>query len=257
MRKFVAFAVVALFVYSPLALAVVVISSSGQVDNEDFNSFAGTALSVPANFSYSGTDYNPGGFYNLSGSYSNSNSTYALRANGLVDANERAFGSKVGASEGPFTLTWTFQNNTGSSLTDFAISWDVEQYSAAFRATTVDLRYSINAGPATQAGISGTTLTTASLGATDGANLSSIATTNRSVSLTLASPLLNTQQISFLWTWTSGAGSGNNAYIGVDNLSVTSTAVPESSAFMFAGLALSTSGLLTMRHCRRNRKATA
>lgn len=34
-------------------------------------------------------------------------------------------------------------------------------------------------------------------------------------------------------------------------------AVPEASAFMFAGLALSTSGLLTARHCRRNRKAKA
>jgi hypothetical protein len=33
--------------------------------------------------------------------------------------------------------------------------------------------------------------------------------------------------------------------------------VPEASAFMFAGLALSTSGLLTARHCRRSRKAKA
>jgi hypothetical protein len=198
---------------------------------QDFNTFAGTSITVPANWAYSGTDYTPGGFYNRASAYSNTNSTYGLRNDS--SSSDISFGSKMGASEGPFTLTMAGQNTTGSVLSGFTVLWDVEQYSAAFRATTVNFSYRVGAGSFVTTGITGTTLTTASLGATDGANLASIAVTGRSITISGLS-VADLTTVDFRWTWTTGAGSGNNAHIGIDNVSV--TAVPEPTTWTLIGI---------------------
>lgn len=198
---------------------------------QNFDTFAGTLATVPTSWTWSDTDYTPGGFYSRNATYSNANSTYGLRD--TTTSTDIAFGSKMPATSGPFTLTAATQNTTGGILTGFTVLWDVEQYSAAFRATTVNFSYRSGAAPFGTTGLTGPTLTTASLGATDGVNLGSVTSTGRSITITGLS-VANLDTIDFRWTWTFGSGSGNNAHIGIDNVSL--TAVPEPSTWALIGL---------------------
>ncbi len=109
---------------------------------QNFNTFAGTSGTVPANWAWSYTDYNPGGYYNRTSNYSNQNSTYALRESS--SSTDIAFGSKNDGS--PYTLTFSVKNNTGGIITGFEIGWNVEQYSASTNATPVAFSYRLNAG---------------------------------------------------------------------------------------------------------------
>lgn len=43
--------------------------------NQSFDTFAGTLATQPANWTYSGADYTPGGYYSRNVAYSNLNST--------------------------------------------------------------------------------------------------------------------------------------------------------------------------------------
>jgi len=209
--------------------AAEIISSLGTTFTEDLDSFAGTTASLPANFAWSNTDFTPGGIYDAAGAYHNRNSTFALVLN---NSSERAFGSKRDTSSILDSLDWEFTNATGATISGFIASWDVEQYSVAGRATSIDFGYNPGGG-FTQTGIVGTTLTAASTAGT-AANLSSIAVTSRSVSIPMSTPLPNGANIQFRWDIGNGLGASSNAHIGVDNLRV--TAVPEPSAFLLLGL---------------------
>ena len=127
-------------------------------------------------------------------------------------------------------------NQTGADISSFNVSWDIEQYTQGGRPTKIDLDYNPNGAGATQAGIVGTTLTTAQTGTpTTGANLPGGTSpgggppiiTSRSVSISLGTPLANGQSIDFRWITTGNDPSGANAHFAVDNLSV--TAIPEPS----------------------------
>jgi|GEM_PF-5865863 len=225
-----------------------------QTFTEDFNSFVGTAASIPPNFTWSNSfsmtqDFSPGGNYDASGSYGNSNSTFALSFG--PTSMDYAYGTKPPTFD--HFLDWDFTNNTGGPIPSFSVSWDVEQYSEAGRATEIDFSHNPNSTGFTQSGIAGTTLTTATTTSGTASNLSSVGTTSRSVTVNLTTPLADGQSISFRWSILSGslAGAGGaNAHIGVDNLSV--TPVPEPSSFLIIaiiGTCLSGLGYLK-RHSR-------
>jgi hypothetical protein len=247
----------ALAVIGSLALgkarAAVVITSTGSAMTENFDTFAGTIASIPANFTWtpdgvpgSGTNFERGFFNPALQAYNNNNGLYALYYSLTDDASDRAFGTKRQPNATPITLAWSFINQTGAAISNFTISWDVEQYTQGGRPTKIDFDYNANGAGATQAGIAGTTLTIAQTGVpTTGANLPGGTApgggppivTSRSISVSLATPLADGQPIDFRWITTGNDPSGGNAHFAVDNLSVTALAVPEPSSIPLIVLA--------------------
>lgn len=190
------------------------ITTCPQVSMENFNTFAGTAATLPSGWTSSSTDYSPGGYYpTAAGTYSNSNSTFALGT-----STDAAYGAKIPASGGPETMTFCYTNNTGQTLSSIQVKWDVEQYSQGGRATTVDFSYNLNGGAYMQTNITGTTLTTAITGANS--NLAVVAVTARNI--TINQTILPGGTFCTRMTIVTGAGSGDNAHIGFDNFMVTS-----------------------------------
>jgi hypothetical protein len=230
------------------ARAAMIINSFSTPATENFDTFAGTYASVPANFTWTPdgaagtlTNFERGTFDTATQAYTNNNGLYALLYS-TTSSTDRSFGTKRQPNTTPTILTWSFINQTGGDISNFLVSWDVEQYTFGNRATAIDLDYNSNASGATQAGIVGTTLTTASVGGGSGANLPSPTITSRSVSIALATPLANGQSIDFRWlTRSDQLGTGANAHIGVDNVSV--TAVPELTSAALSVLACAFVGI--------------
>ena len=196
------------------------ITAVGSAYNQSFDAFAGTLVTQPANWTYSGTDYTPGGYYNRASAYNNSNSTYGLRES--TTATEVAFGAKLGTAE-VNNYDFTVVNNTGAPITGFTVVWDVEQYSQDTRPTTIDFSYNLNGGAFGTTGVTGTTLTTASTGATPTANLAAVAVTSRSITIAGIS-LANGQNAAFRYVFKGNNGAGSNPHIGLDNFALTATA---------------------------------
>ena len=195
------------------------ISNCGQTGTENFNSYQGTALGIPLGWTTSSADFDPGGYYSNSTMYSSSNSTYGLGS--VIDA---AYGAKVPTTgvESSNAMTYCMTNNTGLTIDIINVSWEVEQYSIADRATTVDLSYNINGGIFGQSNITGISLTTAQIqnpSSAPDANLTNILITQRNVFINTSVP--TGQQFCLRMTIASGVGVGANAHIGFDNFSVT------------------------------------
>jgi hypothetical protein len=225
--------------------AAVMITAFNSPVTENFDAFAGTIASIPANFTWtpdgapgSATNFERGLFNPAVQAYTNNNGLYALYYSPTGDQSDRAFGTKRQPNTTPIYLTWSFINQTGADISTFNVSWDVEQYTQGGRPTKIDLDYNANGAGATQVGIVGTTLTTAQTGTpTTGANLPGGTApgggppiiTARSASIVLPTPLANGQTIDFRWITTGNDPSGANAHFAVDNLSVTAV-VPEPAA---------------------------
>ena len=236
------------------ARAAMIINSFNTPATENFDTFAGTIATIPANFTWTpdgasgtNTNFERGVYDTATTAYNNNNGLYAL-VYSTNSATDRAFGTKRQPNSTPIYLTWSFINQTGADISSFDVSWDVEQYTQGGRPTKIDLDYNPNGAGPTQAGIVGTTLATAQTGTpTSGALLSGGTPpgggppiiTSLSVSIALATPLANGQSIDFRWITNGVDPAGGNAHFAVDNLSV--TAVPEPSiiwsiACIFAGL---------------------
>jgi hypothetical protein len=246
----VALAVAAIFGNYGQTRAAVIITTTNSPMTENFDAFAGSNATIPANFTRtpdgaSGTlsNIDRGLFNPATQAYTNNNGLYALYFSATNDSSDRAYGLKRQPNATPDVLAWSFMNQTGADITDFNVSWDVEQYTFGNRATMIDLDYNPNGAGATQAGIVGTTLTAASVGGGSGANLASPTITSRSVSITLATPVANGQSIDFRWSTKSDQlGTGANAHIGIDNLSVTAL-VPEPCTILMGAWVCAISGL--------------
>jgi hypothetical protein len=123
----------------------------------------------------------------------------------------------------------------GANISNFNVSWDVEQYTQGGRPTKIDFDYDANGAGATQTGITGTTLTTAQTGIRPLGQISPVAprgwwAAHRHFALHINIPgraLADGQSIDFRWITTGNDPSGGNAHFAVDNLSVTAFAVPE------------------------------
>lgn len=237
---------------------------------ENFNAFAGSIATIPANFVWtpdlapgSGTNFERGFFNPATQAYTANNGLYALYYSSTGDQSDRAFGTKRQPNTTPIILAWSFTNQTGADISNFGVSWDVEQYTQGGRPTKIDFDYNANGTGATQAGIVGTTLTTAQTGTpTSGANLPGGTppgggppiVTARSVSILLTTPLANGQSIDFRWITTGNDPAGANAHFGVDNLSVTATqAIPEPSTAGIAGILFAIVGSARALGRRRER----
>jgi hypothetical protein len=186
-------------------------------------------------WTYSGTDFNPGGLYTVSSGYRHENSAYGLRIS--TRSGDIAFGNKMGANEAPLHLTLHARNNTGATINRFELGWNVEQYSQAGRATTVSFDWSTDGLDFNLNHVTGGAPVSAVTG--PAGNLASVLKTP--VSATIIRDLPAGQEVYFRFTWKTGSGSGDNAHLGVDDFSV--TAVPEPSTYLAGGFAV---GLLAL-----------
>jgi len=248
------------------ARAAMIITTTNSPMTENFDTFAGTIASIPANFTWTpdgtsgtNTNFERGLYDTATTAYTNNNGLYALLYS-TNSSTDRAFGTKRQPNTTPIYLTWSFTNQTGADISSFNVSWDVEQYTQGGRPTKIDLDYNPNGSGATQAGITGTSLTTATTGTpTSGALLPGGTApgggppniTSRSVSITLATPLANGQSIDLRWITTGNDPSGGNAHFAVDNLSVTALAVPEPANTWMVGSACALAGLTWILGRRR------
>lgn len=212
------------------------------VSLENFNNFAGTAATVPANFTFSDNDYDPGGFYTRSEAYNTSNSNYGLRD--TPTSTDIAFGQK-GPASGTDFLNWSFVNNTGSDILSFEVTWNFEQYSSAGRATTLTFNYNPNGSGFTTAGIVGSNVSTASTSAT-AMNLAAVFVEPKMVTVTPLTAIPNGGTLVLGWGFANGAGTGSNAHIGVDDTTFQVVPEPSTVAMLMGGF-----GMLTLLRRRR------
>src|SRR5215208_3786848 len=152
---------------------------------ENFDTYAGSAATIPANFAWNtGTSsVTFGGTFDGNTAYSSSVNNMSLAQYfSPISTTDVAFGAKR-RSEGPgpsnppanpdsggtnlYVLTWSFVNNTGADISQFSVSWDVEQYGQGHRATALDFNYNPNSAGVTASGISGQTYSLALFGTGD------------------------------------------------------------------------------------------
>lgn len=190
---------------------------------------------VDPGFTTSLNDFNPGGVYSNTGTYSNANSMRALRdgassdlAIGLKDSTDRS-------------LTLRLKNNGTDEISSWAIDYSVEQYSQGASASEIIFSYSLNGSSFITTNLSGAAVVAATAGV-DG-NLSSVASTSRTGIVTEPIPVGG--EIFFRWLYDHKGGT--SVHLGIDDITVTPTVVPEPSLALLCGLG----GLVALRRIRR------
>lgn len=194
---------------------------------QNFDAFRGTAATLPTNWTVTTAAYNATYPVLTSGAASptvanaSANNCYAGRASS--SSTDYSILQKQ-ATSGSTTFTFSTVNNTTQVISGFEITWNVEQFSMAGRATTVSLDYRINGGAWTTANITGTNLYTATTGAS---TTFSLIQTSRTISISSLS-VSNTSTVDFRFSISNGTGSGSNAHIGIDDFTVyaTTSALP-------------------------------
>ena len=140
-----------------------------------------------------------------------------------------------------------YSNTTGSTIDSLAITFDIERYRINTAAASVTFFTSTNGSTwtAQTAGNSGAFTT-----GTSAYNFTSGTVISRSVTLT---GLGLTNGSSFYLRWNFDTSGSNSQGLGLDNVSLTASAIPEPSTYaaIFGTLAL----VGTVWHRRRQRKA--
>lgn len=186
-------------------------------------------------FTVSNNDFNPGGIYSNTGSYSNSNSFRALQDGSSADL---AIGVKNSTG---IEFVLIMRNNTSSTVGTWNVDYFVEQYSKGASASTMSFSYSLN----------GTTYITTNL--TGGANV--VANNTTPVDTNLATVISSSRSAvinesvaansDIYFRWRYAHVSGTSVHMGLDNITV--TAIPEPGSALLGGLGLL--GLLRRRRC--------
>lgn len=194
--------------------------------------------SVTPGFTVNTDDFNPGGLYSNTDTYSNSNSVRALRDGTTSDY---AIGAKD-STDRSFILTLT--NNSGAPITSFALAYAIEQYSTGASATTFRLSYSVDGTNfITTNMVGGADVVGATTVTADG-NLASVLSTSRTA--TINETIANGADLQVRWFYDHI--SGTSAHVGIDDITVTAT-VPEPAGIAVAAIA--GLGLLSRRNRRR------
>lgn len=195
---------------------------------QNFDTFRGTAITLPTNWTVSGTYNNTAAYQVLNAGSStpgtnnaNGNNVYAGRAS--TSSTDYSILQKQ-ATTGSSTFTFKVKNDTGSIINGFVINWNIEQFALGGRATTVDFKYRVNAGSYTNSGIVGTTLYTSATGTPPNA-FNFVNGTPKPYSVTISGiSVAAGETVDFQFIVANGTGSGTNAYVGIDDFSVYATA---------------------------------
>jgi hypothetical protein len=175
-----------------------------------------------------------------------SSTTGSLYSFGSSGTSERALGSVATDSTGPFAYGVRFLNDTGQSLSDFMIEYTGEQWRATGAgAQSLGFSYRVSDSAATEldlgnslswVAVSGLDFVSPRFGGSTGA-LDGNAAGNRTAFLgtPLSGLVLSPGQELFL-RWTDPSDPGSDHGLGIDNLRVEFSAVPEpgSCGLMFA-----------------------
>jgi hypothetical protein len=229
-------------VASPDARAAVVLTGPGSV-TQNFNTFDGTAATLPAGVVVGGTTTFNGILTSGTGTYNGANGFYALNDDGSPA--DRAIGARAPAGSA-YTITLAVTNNTGATIPGINIGYDVEQYTNGDPGTagsTLTLTRSTDGTTFNSTGLSGNLSTTAQATQADQVFADPLVTPRTA---TYTGAVANGASVQFQFTF-NPAGSGPRPHFGIDNF--TASVVPEP-----AGLAL-LAGLVPFLTCRRRRGA--
>jgi len=215
--------------------------ASAQLLSQNFNSFAGTAASLPSGFTVSGTATDQNFYYTASNTPTGANGIYASAFNDA--AVDRAFTGRV-AGGSTLTLSFSVTNTTGSALSGLSFSFNEEQYQDGAVGTVGNIALLSNNG-------SGVTFNQTNLtGSINNAPLvtSGGGTLNPSLSAARTATYTNTinagSTVGFQFFYTA-SGSGARPVYGVDDLVV--TAIPEPSTTALLGVSALGFAALTRR----------
>lgn len=142
-------------------------------------------------------------------------------ANGITaSSTERAVGwLPSGTYSAPRNLFVQMQNNTGQTLTDFALSFNYEKYREGTKSAVLNFSYSTD-------GVSWTLVSAGGNSYAAGLNTTTVfnppAQTNKTFNLTGLN-LANGGLIYFRWEYTEGTEAGGRQAIGIDDFSVTAS----------------------------------
>ena len=215
-------------------------NSTGGSSTFPINTTTGTAPIViysgtgGTEFTVSTTDFNPGGVYSNTGTYSDSNSVRAFRDASTLDL---ALGVKDSANR-QFVLS--LRNATGATASSWAVAYDIEQYSKGASATVFSFSYSLNGTTFITTNLTGAANVVGNNTAPVDANLASVISTARTGTITES--IANGGDIFFRWTYDHQAGTSN--HMGIDNIVV--TAIPEPSTALLGAF-----GVLALLRRRR------
>jgi hypothetical protein len=180
---------------------------------QNFNTYAGTALSIPTGWTvtFSATS-------NFGGTNAGTTATGGAWAFGA--SSDFSLGALHTGGTGIITLGVSFTNNTGSTLSSLTLNWNYEQY-----------RYP-NASGFSLSGtgaLAGNSSITAS-GFTGSNSGTSGVATQTPISITLSGlSISNGSSFGFQWATTDPSGNDNN--IALDDFRLNATAIPEPSAY--------------------------
>jgi len=197
-------------------------SGSGNTYTQNFDSFRGTALTLPSNWAVTTASYNAtypiltSGAATPTVANATGNNCYAGRASSA--SSDYSLLQKQ-ATSGSTTFTFNAVNNTGSAIDGFVITWNVEQFEDAGRATTVAFDYRIGAGAWSTTGVTGTNTYTSTTGSS---TTFTVVQTARSITITGLS-VANASTVDFRFSVANGAVSGSNCHVGIDDFTVYAT----------------------------------
>ncbi|HYE17646.1 MAG TPA: PEP-CTERM sorting domain-containing protein [Tepidisphaeraceae bacterium] len=239
--------VAAVLAWAPPAQAALVLTDL-TTRTESFDTFDGTAATVPTDFTAGGlfTFGSPGRVLTSGTSpYNSTPGWYALNDNGSTS--DVAFGARTNATNGSGTLTWAVTNGTGQPLTGLQLVFDVERYSTSGSGNRIDVTWSPDNVTYGTAGLAGDTQTTIGSGGTADTVLADpVIIADRAVALTQTIADGETVYLRFFWNPVSG---GARPHFGIDNLELTAV-VPEPGSLALAGGA---AVALLVRRGRRRR----
>lgn len=175
------------------------------------------------------------------------------RYNWGQSASDRALGFMTsGSYASPNSILAQFANATGSVIDELSVSFDYERYRLNTSAASVNFFYSLDgsAWTAASAGDSGALTTGAS--SYDFTNL--VSSTTRSTTL---GALNLAPGASFYLRWSFNTNGANSQGLGLDNFSLTASAVPEPSTYAALAGTSALLGAFWHRHRRRLSSASA
>jgi len=186
-------------------------------------------------FFVSTNDFNPGGVYSNTGTYSNSNSIRALQTASTTDF---AIGVKDSANR---SFVMPVRNGTGVTIPTWKVDYFVEQYSKGASATIISFSYSLDSGVTyITTGLTGGANVVANTTAPIDVNLSSVISTSRTATITAS--VVNGSEIWFRWLYDHQTGT--SMHMGLDDITV--AAIPEPNAAALLGV-LGMFGILRRR----------